>query len=134
VSDSVHSITLIVEASSRGQISAELFEEEVQQLQDDLRELNSLTVERIPGIAAPGSKSGEGFALGSFLVALAPEMVKQAITVVFDWLRRDPARVIKIRDKKHGTEYEITGAWKAAELSALMKVLAKEEPKGEHST
>lgn len=118
---------MTVEAYSKAQLPAERIDEEVRVLQEELRTLRADSVEAISEPAPPGSKSGEALTVGSFLVAVAPELLKEALTIVIEWLRRDPSRVIKIRQTTGGPEYEVTGHWKAADLAEMMKVLAKQE-------
>jgi hypothetical protein len=92
-----------------------------------LRELHIDSIEPIGGTAPSGSKVDQIFTLGSFLIALAPELVKEALSLIVDWLRSDPSRTIKIRSTAGGPEYQITGRWKAADLAGIMKILAKRD-------
>jgi hypothetical protein len=129
-------ITFEVEASSKQDLPLERIEEEVRQLQNDLRQLHVDSIEPVSGAAPPGTKAAEVFAWGSLLVALAPDLVKQALSIMLDWVRRDSSRTITIRPTKGGPEsgYVITGIWKAAELAEIMKVLAKQEGTGTHAS
>ena len=126
-------ITFRIDASSKANLPPERIDDAVRELQDELRELHVSSIQPVAEAAPPGTKSAEAFTLGSLLIAVAPELVKQAVNIIVGWLQRDPSRVIRIRDKDGGPTYEVTGAWKAADLAEMMKVLARQESRSTHA-
>jgi hypothetical protein len=122
------SVVFLLELSSQTPVSQDQLQETTFQLRDELMELNVESVELAKsGKTAEGAKAGDAFTLGALVIAVAPEMVKELVKLILDWLPRDPTRIIKIRQKNGGPEYEIKGSWKAQQLAEVMKLLARQE-------
>jgi hypothetical protein len=117
---------LMLEVSASEAVPDERIDEQVVQLGHEIRELNIESVERLStGKDSRGAKCAETLTVGGLVVVLVPDLIKELIRLVFDWIQRNPGRTIKIRQKEGGPEYEITGAWKAEQLAEVMKVFAK---------
>jgi hypothetical protein len=125
-------ITVRLEAYSKAQLPTERIDEEVRQLQGELRTLRINSIDPVSQPAPPGAKSGEAFTLGAFLLAVAPELLKDTLDILIDWLRRDSSRIIKISQTDDGPKYEVKGHWKAADLSEVMRALARQENSSRH--
>ncbi len=122
------SVVFFLKLSSEVPVSPEQLQEDTLQLRHELMELNIESVELDKSGKLPeDAKPGDPFTLGALVIAVAPEMVKELIKLVLDWLPRDPTRIIKIRQKESGLEYEIKGSWKGPQLAEVMKVLAQQE-------
>ena len=121
-------IILSLTVSSDIPVSQEDLHEETLALRDELLELKVQSVElETRETPEPGTKAGDVFSWGALVIAVAPEMIKQLIKFIVDWLPRDSTRIIKIRRGSDGSEYELKGEWKADQLARIMAALAKEE-------
>ena len=120
-------MSLEIETSSLPGVPLERIEEDARQLHEDLRQIHVDSIEPLSGATRQGAKSPATPILTSFLLAVAPDLVKQALSILLDWVRRDSSRSIKIRETKGGPEYVLTGSWNASDLAKLMSVLAKQE-------
>lgn len=65
------------------------------------RELLQLDVEdvrvaRADGKAPEGAKPGEAVAVGALVVAAAPLLVRQVVTLIDTWLRNRPLRTVRV--------------------------------------
>jgi len=127
-------ISLEIDTCSQPGLPLERIAEDAQHLQEDLRQIRVDSIAPLSGPAPRGAKSAETSILTSFLLAVAPDLVKQALSILLDWVRRDSSRSIKIRKTKGGPEYVITGSWNASDLAKLMSVLAKQEERGEQNS
>ena len=123
-------IELRLDASDGQNIPAEHLDRAVNQLRSELHEIRGTKVGDAGKTAPPGSKSPEALTLGAFILAVAPEMIKQAVSVVIEWLKRDSRRVIKIGSAYGEPVYEINGTWNAKDLEEIIKVLAKQRARG----
>lgn len=127
---SSNAIQLRLEASAGQNLPAEHLDREVKQLRDDLLEISGTRVRDAAETAPRGSKAPEALTLGAFILAVAPELIKQAASVVIDWLKRDSRRVIKIGAAYGEPVYEIKGTWNARELEEIIKLLARQRARG----
>ncbi len=132
MSGSTTPITVRLDAYSKAQLPVERIDEEVRELQGELRTLRINSIEPVSHPSPPGTKSGEAFTLGAFFLAVAPELLKDALNILIDWLRRDPSRIIKISQTDDGPKYEVRGHWKAEDLSEVMRAFAKQENPPRH--
>ena len=123
-------IELRFEASNGQNVPAEHLDREVTQLRNELCEIRGVRVGDAAKTAHRGSKAPEVLTLGAFILAVAPELIKQAVSVVIDWLKRDSRRVIKIGSAHGEPVYEINGTWNARELEEIIKLLAKQRARG----
>jgi len=100
-----------------------------------LNDLRIVRVESATRLAVAGQKQGakspEALTIGSIAVAVVPEVLKDLIQALFDWVRSSPSRTITIRPKRGnmdnagGNEIELTGKWSPAELKVLSEALLK---------
>jgi hypothetical protein len=126
------SISLQLQICSTEPRDPERIDDDAVALRDEFRELGIQVVDPTSSGPSPrGAKSPEMLTVGGIAVAVVPEMLKELIKLVFDWIQRDPCRTIKIRQKVGGPEYELTGSWKADQLATLMKALARQDAKAE---
>jgi hypothetical protein len=132
LSGSRPTIKVRLDAYSKAELPTERIDEEVRELQEELRTLRASSIEAVSQPAPPGTKSGEVFTVGAFFLAVAPELLKDALTIVIDWLRRDSSRTIEIRQTEDGPKYKVKGDWTAEDLANVMHALAKQENSAKH--
>jgi len=124
-------IVLEIQSNSAvNDVNDDTLDENVIQLIGEVRELDVQSAERLTVTNSNrGTKAGEAFSLGGLVVVLLPEVIKDLVGLVVDWVRRNPGRSIKIKGGTDGApEYQITGAWKAEQLAEVMKALSRTDP------
>ncbi|HKV95627.1 MAG TPA: hypothetical protein VJW20_23990 [Candidatus Angelobacter sp.] len=123
---SSNAIQVRLEASAGLNVSAEHLDREVKQLRDDLLEISGTKVRDASETVPRGSKTPEALTLGAFILAVAPELIKQAVSILIDWLKRDSKRVIKLGYVHGRPVYEINGTWNAKDLEDILRLLSKQ--------
>ena len=101
-------------------------------LQAEIDELKPESIQR-PSVTNtnPGRKTGNVLTIGTLLVAVVPEVAKHLVTLLFDWVKRNPERTITICNTSSGHTYKVSGSWTADELKKVMDASALDRHKGD---
>jgi hypothetical protein len=111
---------------SLGKVREEHLDRAAGQLRNDLHQIPGLKTRDAVQKASPKAKSPEALTLGAFVLAVAPELIKQAVSVLIAWLREDSRRSIEIRHAQGKTSYTVSGTWDAKELEDTLRLLSQQ--------
>jgi hypothetical protein len=110
-------------------VDADQIDRETRQLRSELRDLGLGTVEPRTGEAPPGTKSADGFVLGSLLVEVLPSTISSLIEFLRSWSLRREGRTVKVKtvlaDRSVEMEFDPTTV-SPTEVKSLVSSIVKE--------